>query len=289
MSLTKSDVLKLVRTPGGQGDGVEDGHRDGQTAKPRKYYNKYNKENKDNKHKAFSPSVESLIAKSQKKDLNPSEEIIKDFEKKKETEIVSHDDGWMALEEIKQASVQLYHNPKTRVNKERKIVKLQIESKVYGYIDYIATLTTNTSSLHRFNDKISDEHRILVLEEAVEWKKRIKSACPKSRAYLGKFRESSGETFEEGTKGNMPIEEATIAIVWYDTGSHNWQFRILFQNWKHTGIFESDQLTEKQKETNMVGKYMYYPEMKMTKLSVTERRRQGLLPKLKQENNTDAT
>ena len=275
MTVTRAEVLKLVRTARGH----QDGHQDGHPAKPRKYYNKYNKENKDNKHNVFTSSVGSPAAQVQKKDLNPSEEIIKDFEKKKETEIVSYGDeiDWLKVSEIKQASVQLYLNQKTRRTKERRIIKLQIETPLDGYVDYIATLTNNTDSLNRFNDRITEKHREMVLQEAATWKAAIKADHPRSKVYIGKFRETSGDSFTEGLKGNMPIEEATIAIVWYDTIHHNWQFHILFQNWIHNGTFETDQLTEKQKETNMIGKHMYYPELRMKKLSRTERRRQARL------------
>lgn len=282
MAVSREDVLKLVKPHRGQGDGL----CDGQGGKPRKYYNKYNKKNKNNKNKHLVSSVGSLVAKDQKTDHKPSEEIIKNqkplekdnnnlAEKKKEKDDLSQD--WITNEEIIKASVQLYKNPRTRTSGERKILKLQFETKDEGYIDYIATLSTSDSSLRRFSNTISKENQQLVIEVAQRMKKLIKEKSPKHKAYIGKFRETSGDLFVEGSRGNMPIEEATIGIVWYDPIEHNWQFYIFFQNWDHGGRFETEGITQKQKDTNMTGMYIYYPEMKIKKLSRTERRRQARL------------
>jgi len=283
MAINKENSSILTTTAGGLRDGLCDGQGDGLCDKSRKYYNKYNKKNKNNKNNVIIPSVESLSAKSQKTEGSPLEKNNNNLKEKKKEKDVSHaNPDWITKEEVIKATVQLYKNPRTRKSKERHILKLQIESKIEGYIDYIATLTTSASSLARFGNTISKKNKELVLEVAQRMKTLIKAKHPRSKVYIGKFRETSGDLFVEGSKGNMPIEEATIGVVWYDTIEHNWQFYIFFQEWDHGGRFETGGLTQKQIDTNMTGMYIYYPELKIKKLSRTERRRQKRLNNEKQ-------
>ncbi len=251
--------------------------------KPYIYYNKENKNNKENKYNELISSSELPSVKDQSQDQNkrarPQEEV---FDSGLTFGNVTPDQiGWQTVEDIEKATIQYYVNPRTRKQKkETRNLKLQIESKSEGYIDYTARLNKDITSLKRFSSNVSLKHQEEIIDNARNIKEQILFDYPGSTVYMGKFKEK-GEWTNKPHSG--AIEEGTLGIVWFDHSSKNWRFFIIFQYWIEKGMM-SKEISKSQQNTNMIAQYIYYPQLKMSKLSRTERRRAAIIKEMEKNN-----
>ena len=252
-----------------------------------KYYNKHNKYNKENKNNDFAshlcatPSSASPL-KDTAKDIDTATHRDRDTEtglalsEEKDSVSASNPElGWQTAEDVEQAVIQYYVNPRTRKQKkETRNLKCQIKSKADGYIDFVARLSTSITSIKRFGDNVSEAHQQQVVQQAKALKEKILFEYPGSKVYMGKFKEAG--VWTDGKSSMGAIEEGTLGIVWYDHSANTWRYFIMFQHWVDAGAMTKD-LSEKQKGSNMIAQHIYYPAPKMKNLSRTERRRQKLL------------
>lgn len=276
---TSAEILKLVEE---HRNSLCDGVSDTLSQKAYKHYNKYNKENKDNKDNVLASlrCAASPEEQDQKKSKRHIEGTTAPDREEGSVPCAAQDsvskNGWLQQEEVQKASVQYFKNKRTRTSTRAKEdctrnikVQFQIDNE---YVSFIATVIKGATAIKRFSDNVDIKLQQSVITEAEELVEAIKEQHPKSVIYLGKFREVSSRGFVEGNSFKAPIEEGTLGVLWYDESDHAWNCYIHFQHVKIHGVF-SKEITEKQKATNMVGEFIWYPDIKVKKKSWTERRR----------------
>jgi len=265
-----AEILQLV-----QANRVDpcDTHCDAPCDKVDKYYNKENKYNKHNS--SATPLCETSSEEQSKEQEIHTEEDIDSGSPLESVSAAPDELGWQTEEDVLQASIQYYVNPRTRKNKkETRNLKLQIKSKADGYLDFTARLNKDITSLKRYGTNVSAKHQEQIFEYAMQAKEQILYDFPGSVVYMGKFKESGNWITDKAQLG--AIEEGTLGIVWFDHSAKLWRYLIMFQHWMSGDVMSKD-LKESQRCTNMIAQHIYYPDLKMKKLSRTQRRRAALL------------
>lgn len=258
------------------------GQKQGSRKNPVNNYNKDNKNNKNNKNNCdeslsvCSPSAES---KSTEKHIEASKDTQrKDFESTalpEKRDSVSASRTWLADNMIEQAVIQLFFNAEGRTKHN-----LKIQLKMHGqYIEFICSLTTDLHNFRKFGNHIAQEHQAEIINQALDVREKLKSmqASQKKNVYMGKFRESSGNSYLEGQCYMMPIESRTLGIVWYDNLEHKWNVAIQFHDLQIESSMSADGLTDKQKSVGIKCQHVYYPAIKFKRKSWTERWQAGEL------------